>query len=62
MTFFFFFFTTLFFFQLYDYKHRSAYSRTEPENTKTGCQDLSPVQLTYICVYIILEYINLNIN
>ena len=24
------------------HKHGSAYSRTEPENAKTGCQDLSP--------------------
>ena len=25
-----------------NHKHGSAYSRTEPENAKTGCQDLSP--------------------
>ena len=24
-----------------NHKHGSAYSRTEPENAKTGCQDLS---------------------
>ena len=43
-----------------NHKHGSAYSRTEPENAKTGCQDLSPsarwprTEFIYDCVYIVI--------
>ena len=40
------------------HKHGSAYSRTEPESEKTGCQDLSPSarwpRTEFMCVYIVI--------